>query len=170
MTLRLASPLAFTSPSPRLGSPRAAPLPLRSVRTKCILNSGTIFATPHVFRRLASNLTQDCPLTSDVFHGRDQITLNWLEYTGNAPAPGPLARAPAPPLPPALAARSHMPSWLVRPSPTGKLADVTRTIQVRGRGIVNTMRYIPPGTRAAYRRSNPDPEWPTQLPLYCVLM
>lgn len=99
----------------------------RSVSNKCIVNSGAIFGTPPVFRFLATELTRPCPLTAEVFHGRDQIILNWLEYTG-------------------------------------MLANISHTLQPRGEGIVNTMRYVPPPTRSAYRRYTQHARWPAEMP------
>lgn len=49
---------------------------------RCIVNSGAIFGTAAVFDLLARELTRPCPLTPEVFHGRDQILLNDLVYSG----------------------------------------------------------------------------------------
>lgn len=110
---------------------------LALVANKCIINSGSIFASPAVLQMLAVHLSSSCPQTSEVFHGRDQTRLNWLEYTG-------------------------------------KLADVSRVLQRRGHGIVNTLRYVPPTIRKRHlkRRWNHDPtevelralHWPHELP------
>ena len=51
-------------------------------RERCIVNSGAIMGTPAVFELLAQELTHACPLTADVFHGRDQILLNGILYSG----------------------------------------------------------------------------------------
>ena len=43
---------------------------LATVAKRCIINSGTIFASPEVFQWLAQQLTSPCPKTAEVFHGR----------------------------------------------------------------------------------------------------
>ena len=49
---------------------------------RCIVNSGAIFGTAAVFELLSRELMRPCPLTTEVFHGRDQILLNGLVYSG----------------------------------------------------------------------------------------
>lgn len=53
------------------------------IRFKCIINAGVIFATPRGFRALADEIPKPCTHRKNSFHGKDQVTLNWLYHGGH---------------------------------------------------------------------------------------
>lgn len=148
---------------------------LKAAGRKCIVNSGTIYGTPAVFRLLTRQWAIGCPRTDDVFHGRDQVRARahaQSHYTtdlftrppfaGAAPANLGLTSAPAPGPTATPARRAQIIlNWLEH---TGALENVSHKLQPRGRGLVNTMRYVPLEARTQRRYYTQAADWPREMP------